>query len=110
MEPRTYVWPGKTPARRVQNVDRNKLNSAYDGLHMASHTAALSITAFAYVYSRRNTQNQIYSFGTGEVNALGGFFGAILGGSEGEHGHLHAHEHSHHHDHNLRSANLLGLP
>lgn len=49
-----------------------------DGLHMASHTAALSITAFAYVYARRNARNQIYSFGTGKVNALGGFSGAIL--------------------------------
>ena len=49
-----------------------------DGLHMASHAAALSITAFAYVYARRNAHNRAYSFGTGKVNALGGFSGAIL--------------------------------
>jgi len=49
-----------------------------DGLHMASHTVALSITAFAYVYARRNARNRIYSFGTGKVNALGGFTGAVL--------------------------------
>lgn len=49
-----------------------------DGLHMASHAAALSITAFAYVYARRNAQNSQYSFGTGKVNALGGFTGAVL--------------------------------
>ena len=49
-----------------------------DGLHMASHTAALGITAFAYAYARRNARNRSYSFGTGKVNALGGFTGAVL--------------------------------
>ncbi|HSM23524.1 MAG TPA: CDF family Co(II)/Ni(II) efflux transporter DmeF [Anaerolineaceae bacterium] len=49
-----------------------------DGLHMASHAAALSINAFAYVYARKNAHNPAYSFGTGKVNALGGFSGAIL--------------------------------
>lgn len=49
-----------------------------DGLHMASHAAALSINAFAYVYARRHARNSEYSFGTGKVNALGGFSGAIL--------------------------------
>ena len=29
-----------------------------DGLHMASHTAALGIAAFAYSYARRNAANQ----------------------------------------------------
>ncbi len=49
-----------------------------DGLHMASHAAALTITAFAYGYARRNARNSEYSFGTGKVNALGGFTGAVL--------------------------------
>ena len=49
-----------------------------DGLHMASHAVALSITAFAYIYARRNARNSQYSFGTGKVNALGGFTGAVL--------------------------------
>ncbi len=49
-----------------------------DGLHMASHAAALSINAFAYVYARRNAHNERFSFGTGKVNTLGGFTGAIL--------------------------------
>ena len=49
-----------------------------DGLHMASHTVALGITAFAYVYARRNARSSKYSFGTGKVNALGGFTGAVL--------------------------------
>jgi len=49
-----------------------------DGLHMASHAVALGISAFAYVYARRHSHDERYSFGTGKVNALGGFSGAIL--------------------------------
>lgn len=49
-----------------------------DGLHMASHAAALSIAAFAYVFARRNAHDRRFSFGTGKVNALGGFAGAVL--------------------------------
>ena len=49
-----------------------------DGLHMASHTVALGITAFAYAYARRHARNRVFSFGTGKVNALGGFTGAVL--------------------------------
>ena len=49
-----------------------------DGMHMASHAAALSISAFAYIYARRHAHDQRYSFGTGKVNSLGGFTGALL--------------------------------
>ena len=49
-----------------------------DGLHMASHAAALGINAFAYIYARRHARDSRFSFGTGKVNALGGFSGAIL--------------------------------
>ena len=49
-----------------------------DGLHMASHAAALTINAVAYIYARRHAHDGQYSFGTGKVNALGGFTGAVL--------------------------------
>lgn len=49
-----------------------------DGLHMASHAAALAISAFAYVYARRHAHDPAFSFGTGKVNALGGFTSAVL--------------------------------
>jgi cation diffusion facilitator family transporter len=49
-----------------------------DGLHMGSHAVALAITAFAYIYARRHADDPRYSFGTGKVNALGGFTGAVL--------------------------------
>lgn len=49
-----------------------------DGLHMGSHAAALTISAFAYIYARRKAHDRQFSFGTGKVNALGGFTGAVL--------------------------------
>lgn len=49
-----------------------------DGLHMASHAAALCISLFAYVYSRKHAGDPSFSFGTGKVNALGGYTGAVL--------------------------------
>jgi cation diffusion facilitator family transporter len=49
-----------------------------DGLHMASHTAALGISAFAYYYARKHSKDERFSFGTGKVNALAGFSSAIL--------------------------------
>ncbi|MGH7543743.1 MAG: CDF family Co(II)/Ni(II) efflux transporter DmeF [Gemmatimonadota bacterium] len=49
-----------------------------DGLHMASHTAALGINAFAYAYARNHAGSVRYSFGTGKFNALGGYTGAVL--------------------------------
>lgn len=49
-----------------------------DGLHMGSHAVALGINFFAYVYARRNASNPEFCFGTGKVNSLGGFTGALL--------------------------------
>ena len=49
-----------------------------DGLHMASHAVALGINAYAYAYARRHAHDASYSFGTGKVNTLGGFTGAVL--------------------------------
>jgi cation diffusion facilitator family transporter len=49
-----------------------------DGLHMASHAVALGINAYAYAYARRHARDSAFSFGTGKVNTLGGFTGAIL--------------------------------
>jgi cation diffusion facilitator family transporter len=49
-----------------------------DGLHMGSHAAALGISAFAYAYARRHAANPRFAFGTGKVNALAGYTGAVL--------------------------------
>lgn len=49
-----------------------------DGLHMGSHATALGIAFFAYRYARRHARDPRFSFGTGKVNALGGYTGAVL--------------------------------
>jgi cation diffusion facilitator family transporter len=49
-----------------------------DGLHMASHASALAISLFAYVYARRHAQDERFCFGTGKVNSLAGYTGAVL--------------------------------
>jgi len=49
-----------------------------DGLHMGSHTAALSLSFAAYVFARRYAGHPRFSFGTGKLNALAGFVGALL--------------------------------
>jgi cation diffusion facilitator family transporter len=49
-----------------------------DGMHMASHAVALGISVFAYAYARRHAHDKRFNFGTGKVNALGGFSGAVL--------------------------------
>ena len=81
-ELRTLIVIGITGAMMVIELVAGVLFGSMallaDGLHMASHAAALSINAFAYVYARRHARNTEYSFGTGKVNALGGFSGAVL--------------------------------
>lgn len=81
-EVRTLIVIGITGSMMVVEVVAGILFGSMallaDGLHMASHAAALSINAFAYIYARRHARNSEYSFGTGKVNALGGFSGAIL--------------------------------
>jgi cation diffusion facilitator family transporter len=49
-----------------------------DGWHMGTHAAALGITAIAYHYARRHSDNPKYTFGTGKVGVLGGFTSAIV--------------------------------
>ena len=49
-----------------------------DGLHMASHTAALGLSIFAYAIARRRAGDSRFSFGTGKFNSLAGFASAIV--------------------------------
>lgn len=49
-----------------------------DGLHMASHALALGIAMMAYVLARKLAGDERLSFGTGKINSLGGFTGALL--------------------------------
>lgn len=49
-----------------------------DGVHMASHAAALGISVFAYGYARRHAGDKRFSFGSGNINSLAGFASALL--------------------------------
>ena len=79
---RTFVVIGITAAMMVVEIAAGiafgSMALLADGLHMGSHAVALGINAFAYVYARRHAHSERYSFGTGKVNTLGGYTGAIL--------------------------------
>ncbi|NOX56917.1 MAG: CDF family Co(II)/Ni(II) efflux transporter DmeF [Planctomycetes bacterium] len=81
-EPRTIAVIAITAAMTVVEIATGFIFGSMallaDGLHMASHAVALTINAFAYIYARRHAYDTTYSFGTGKVNALGGFTGAVL--------------------------------
>lgn len=81
-ELRTWIVVGLTLVFMVVEITAGivygSLALLADGLHMGSHAVALGIAAFAYVYARRHAHDPRFSFGTGKVNALGGFTGAVL--------------------------------
>lgn len=49
-----------------------------DGWHMATHAAAMLITALAYYYARKNAENRRFTFGTGKLGELAGFASAVV--------------------------------
>lgn len=49
-----------------------------DGWHMATHAAALMISAFAYFYARRHARDHRFTFGTGKFGDLAGFASAVV--------------------------------
>ena len=81
-ESRTQLVIGITATMMVVEIAAGVLFGSMallaDGLHMASHAVALGINAYAYAYARRHAHDSSYSFGTGKVNTLGGFTGAVL--------------------------------
>jgi cation diffusion facilitator family transporter len=81
-ETRTLIVIAITAAMMVVEIAAGAIFGSMallaDGLHMASHAAALGINAFAYGYARRHAHDASFSFGTGKVNTLGGFTGAVL--------------------------------
>jgi cation diffusion facilitator family transporter len=49
-----------------------------DGLHMASHAAALGVSVAAYKLARKYARDVRFSFGTGKLNSLAAFTSAIM--------------------------------
>lgn len=56
----------------------NSMALLADGWHMATHTLALGIGAYAYRYARVHAHNPAYTFGTGKVHALAGYTSALF--------------------------------
>jgi cation diffusion facilitator family transporter len=81
-EARTLIVVGVTAVMMIVEVTAGLLSGSMallaDGLHMAAHAAALGISVAAYVFARKHAHNRRFSFGTGKVNALGGFTGGVL--------------------------------
>jgi cation diffusion facilitator family transporter len=81
-EARTLIVIGITATMMVVEIAAGLIYGSMallaDGLHMASHAVALSINALAYIYARHHAHDGRFSFGTGKVNTLGGYTGAVL--------------------------------
>jgi len=81
-ERRVFIVVGITTAMMLLEITCglifNSMALLADGWHMSTHAGALGIAAFAYFFARKNARNQDYSFGTGKVNALGGFTSAVM--------------------------------
>ena len=81
-ETRTLIVVGLTAVMMVAEIIAGlafgSMALLADGLHMASHTLALGIAMMAYVFARRLAGDVRLSFGTGKINSLGGFTGALL--------------------------------
>lgn len=81
-EKRTLVVVGITAVMMVVEIAAGLVYGSMallaDGLHMASHAAALGIAFIAYVIARRLAADERFSFGTGKLNSLAGFASAVL--------------------------------
>src|SRR6185312_11860161 len=49
-----------------------------DGWHMGTHAAALGISGAAYLFARRHTGDERFSFGTGKFGDLAAFSSALI--------------------------------
>lgn len=81
-ERRTLLIVALTAVMMVVEISTGLISGSMallaDGLHMASHTAALGITVFAYVISRRLAFDRRSAFGVGKINSLAGFASAVV--------------------------------
>ena len=56
----------------------NSMALLADGWHMSSHTVALGLSLFAYVFARKYAHDPRFSFGTWKIEVLGGYTSAIF--------------------------------
>lgn len=81
-ELRTLIVVAVTATMMIVEITAGLLSGSMallaDGLHMAAHAAAMGISLAAYIFARKHACNRRFTFGTGKVNALGGFTGGVL--------------------------------
>jgi len=81
-ERRTWLVIGLTASMMILEILTGLLFGSMallaDGWHMASHAAALGITALGYAFARRHAHDPRYAFGTGKMGELAGFSSALL--------------------------------
>jgi cation diffusion facilitator family transporter len=81
-ERRTLIVIGLTATMMILEILAGLLFGSMallaDGWHMASHAAALGITALGYSFARRHAHDRRYAFGTGKIGELAGYSSALL--------------------------------
>jgi cation diffusion facilitator family transporter len=81
-ERRTWFVVGLTSIMMVGEIAVGWISGSMallaDGWHMATHAAALSIAALAYLFARRQAGNSRFTFGTGKFGDLAAFASAII--------------------------------
>jgi cation diffusion facilitator family transporter len=81
-ERRTRLVIGLTASMMVVEIISGLLFGSMallaDGWHMASHAAALSLTALGYFMARRHASSPAFSFGTGKIGELAGYSSALV--------------------------------
>lgn len=81
-ERRTWIVVGLTATMMVAEIIAGIVFGSMallaDGIHMATHAGALTITAGAYLVARRYARSEHFTFGTGKVGELAGFSSALI--------------------------------
>jgi cation diffusion facilitator family transporter len=81
-ERRTWWVVGLTAVMMVGEIVAGSLFGSMallaDGWHMATHAAALGISAAAYLFARQHARNSRFAFGTGKFGDLAAFSSAII--------------------------------
>lgn len=79
---RTWLVVGLTTTMMIAEIAAGTMFGSMalvaDGWHMATHSAALLITALTYVVAKRQSQNERFTFGTGKFGDLAGFSSAVM--------------------------------
>jgi cation diffusion facilitator family transporter len=81
-ERRTWIVIGLTAMMMLGEIIAGFLFGSMallaDGFHMATHAGALTITAIAYLYARRQARDERFTFGTGKLGELAAYTSAVL--------------------------------